>query len=114
MKTFKPYLSLSKTIDNYVLSVVLSVPKEYSVEKIEQQEIDTGEKQYWGVIITVSDKTQLVNGPDVQVLSTSANIDLDKSETYQTIRCVVQPRTTEDGYGPSEDESGDIDFEDGN
>lgn len=113
MKTFKPYLLLSKTIDSYVLSVVLSVPKEFSIEKIEQQEINTGTKQYWGVIITVSDKTQLVNGPDVQILSTFETIDLNKSETYETIRCVVQPRTLDDGYGPSQDEDGDIDFGDG-
>jgi hypothetical protein len=113
MKTFKPYLALSKTIDNYVLSVVLSVPKEFSIEKIEQQEIDIDGNKYWGVIITVSDLTQVMNGPDLPILSTSANIDLDKAETYQTIKCVVQPRNV-DGYGPAQDENGDIDFEDGN
>ena len=113
MKTFKPYLALSKTIDNYVLSVVLSIPKEYSIEKIEQQEIDISGDKYWGVIITVSDLTQLMNGPDLQILSTSANIGLNKSVTYQTIKCVVQPRIASDGYGPAQDEESEIDFGDG-
>ena len=113
METFKPYLSIEKTSENYLLTAVLSVPAKHTIEKIVQQEIDISGTKYWGVVITVSEKTSLMNGPELPILSTQAAIDLNKAETYQTIKCVVEPIGSGDGYGPSQFKDTDIDFADG-
>ena len=112
MKSYKPYLSLSKTAENYVLDVVLSAGKLQTVESIVQQEVVKGGKAYWGVILTLSTKTQLVNGPEAPILSTSEYIPLERSNQYKTIKCIVQQKPDKGEMGPPQDEESDIDFGD--
>ncbi|MGQ8335214.1 hypothetical protein ACUNWD_01605 [Sunxiuqinia sp. A32] len=112
MKVFKPYLSLSKTIESYLLEVVLAVSKNYSIEKIEQQEIEVADALYWGVIISVSTRTQLVNGPELPVLSSVVAIDLDKSETYSKIKCIVEQILPEGDLGHAQNAESDLNFDD--
>ncbi len=110
MKIHKPYLSLSKTTESYLLEVVLLTTKSNCITSIVQQEVGGS----WGVIITVSDKIQIVNGPEYPVISTTVSIDLDKSETYQKIKCAVQQEVAEGEFGPAQPQESDIDFSDGN
>ena len=112
MKIYKPYLSLSKTAKNYELDVVLSSRNDQTIASIEQQEVKKGDKAYWGVIITFSTETQIVNGPEKPIFSTVAKIDLDKSIRYKTIKCIVRQKV-EEGCAPARDEESDIDFNDG-
>ncbi|MGQ7868534.1 hypothetical protein [Sunxiuqinia sp. sy24] len=110
MKSYKPYLSLSKTTENYVLDVVLTAAKKQTITSITQQEVNKGDKTYWGVIITVSTTTQLMNGPENPIFSTSASISLEKANEYQTIKCLVRQKMQESELGPPKDEESDIDF----
>lgn len=113
MKNYKPYLSLSKTTNNYELGVVLSASKNQTVTSIEQQEIVKNEQTYWGVILTVSTQTQLVNGPDTPIFSSVVRIPLEKGEAYKTIKCIARQKMEDDEMGPPQDEDSDIDFGDG-
>jgi hypothetical protein len=113
MKMYKPYLSLSKTTKNYELDVVLSSGKDQTITNIKQEEVKKNEKAYWGVIITLTAETQIVNGPENPIFSTTAKIGLDKSEAYKTIKCIVQQKVEEGECGPAADEETDIDFGDG-
>ena len=113
MKMYKPYLSLSKTAENYELDIVLSCRKDQTVYCIKQEEVKTGEKVYWGVIIMVSTDTQLVNGPENPVFSTTARIPHERSERYKTIKCIVHQDVEMGEYGPAKDQDSDIDFDDG-
>jgi hypothetical protein len=110
---YKPYLSLSKTTKNYELDVVLSSRNDHTITNIRQEEVKKNEKAYWGVIITLTAETQIVNGPETPIFSTTAKIDLNKSETYKTIKCIVQQKVEEAECGPAEDEESDVDFDDG-
>lgn len=113
MKNYKPYLSLSKTTENYVLDVVLAASKLQTVESIVQQEVVKDGKTFWGVIITLSTKTQLANGPEVPIFSTSEDIPLEISDQYKTIKCIVRQKVEKRKMGPPADEESDIDFGDG-
>ena len=112
MKSYKPYLSLSKTAEDYVLDVVLTTGKTQTIASITQEEIQKGGKAYWGVIITVSTTTQLMNGPENPIFSTSASILQEKANEYQTIKCLVRQKMQEGELGPPKDEESDIDFKD--
>lgn len=113
MKSYKPYLSLSKTTKNYELGVVLSASKNQTVTSIEQQEIVKNEQAYWGVILTLSAQTQLVNGPDTPIFSSLVRIPLEKGEDYKTIKCIARQQMEDGEMGPPLDEDSDIDFSDG-
>lgn len=113
MELHKPYLSLTKTTQGYLLEIVLQTTKNNCITRIVQQEIEQGGKKYWGVIITVSDQIQLVNGPDEPIISTSVVIDLDKSATYKTIKCVVEQKSATGTYAPAEPKDTHVDFSDG-
>ncbi len=114
MKSYKPYLSLSKASSHYELGVVLNCSQDQTIASIEQQEISTETKKYWGVVVTLSTGTQLMNGPENPIFSSTVPIALDKSKSYKTIKCVVQQKVKEGEYGPAQDEETDIDFGDGN
>lgn len=114
MKTYKPYLSLSKKSNRYELEVIVSGLKNQTITAIQQEEIIKNNHSYWGVILTLSDATQLVNGPENPVYSTVVDIALDKSASYQKILCCTQIATSEGMYGPAEGGSTPIDFGDGN
>lgn len=113
MKTYKPYLSLSKNATKYELEVIVAALKNQTITGIHQEEIIKDNISYWGVIITLSDQTQLVNGPENPVFSTTVGITLDKSESYQKILCRTQIATTGGTFGPSDGGSTPIDFGDG-
>lgn len=114
MKSFKPYLSLAKTTVDFTLDVVLSGNKDQTITSIEQQEVKKNEQAYWGVIITLSSETQVVNGPDRPIFSTTVGIPLEKADKYKTIKCIVQQKMQEERLGPPADEETEIDFQDGN
>jgi hypothetical protein len=113
MKSYKPYLSLSKSVENYVLDVVFSASKLQTIASIQQQEIVVEGKAYWGVIITLSTTSQIVNGPDVPIFSTTADISFDKAGEYKTIKCVVRQVVPDGEVGPARDKETDVDFIDG-
>ena len=113
MKIYKPYLSLSKTTESYVLDIVLSTSKEQTITSITQEEVTEGTKTFWGVIITLSTETQLANGPENPIFSTTVKVDLNKSKTYKTIRCIVHQTVESGKYKSAKDEESDVDFIDG-
>jgi hypothetical protein len=113
MKTYKPYLSLSKNATNYELEVIVTTLKNQTITSIHQEEIKKDDISYWGVIITISGQTQLVNAPENPVFSSTVGISLDKSESYQKILCCTQIVTPEGTFGPAEGGSTSVDFEDG-
>lgn len=113
MKTYKPYLSLSKSSTKYELGVVVTALKNQTIASIHQEEIIKDNNTCWGVIITFSDATQLVNGPESPIFSTTVDIALEKSASYKKILCFTRISSSEGIYGPSEGEETSIDFEDG-
>ena len=112
MKSYKPYLSLTKTIENYILDIVLSASKSQTIVSIKQQEVEKDGKKYWGVIITLSTTTQLVNGPEIPIFSTTVDVPLVTSQKYKTIKCIVEQAVSKGKMGPPTDEESDIDFGD--
>lgn len=112
MKTYKPYLSLSKNSARYELGVIVTAVKDQTIMGIRQEEVRNGNDSCWGVIITLSDVTQLVNGPENPIFSTTVDIALDKSAKYKKILCSTEISVSEGKYGPAEGEDTSIDFED--
>jgi len=113
MKTYKPYLALTKgSSGNYTLDVVFQSPRTQNIVSIEQQEITQSGKTYWGVVISVSSDIQLMCGPELNVLYTSVTLDASVG-SYKTIKCIVQ-QTKSGEYGGDEPEETDIDVLDGN
>ncbi|HET6555692.1 MAG TPA: hypothetical protein VFG54_00165 [Prolixibacteraceae bacterium] len=113
MKTYKPYLSLGKNSTKYELGVIVAALKNQTITSIHQEEIKKGDHSYWGVIITLSDATQLVNGPENPVFSTTIEIALERSASYQKILCCTQISTSAGKFGPSEGDDTEIGFGDG-
>lgn len=113
MKTYKPYLSLSKNSTKYDLGVIVMALKNQTIIGIVQEEIIKNNQSFWGVIITLSDATQLVNGPESPVFSTTVDIALEKSASYQKILCCTRIATSEGKFGPGEGEDTEIGFGDG-
>ncbi|MFA5329677.1 MAG: hypothetical protein WC384_17920 [Prolixibacteraceae bacterium] len=112
MKTYKPYLSLGKNTGKYELAVIVSALTNQTISRIVQQELPDGKDSYWGVIITLSDAIQLVNGPENPIFSTTVNIELDKA-VYKKIICSTEISVSEGKFGPSAGDSTTIDFGDG-
>lgn len=113
MKTYKPYLSLTKKSTKFELGVIVTALKNQTITAIRQEEIIKNNIAYWGVILTLSDATQLVNGPETPVFSATVDIALEKSASYQKILCCTQISTSEGKYGPAEGDDTEIGFEDG-
>ena len=112
MKTYKPYLALTKgSSGNYTLDVVFQCPRTQNIVSIEQQEITQGGKTYWGVVISVSSDIQLICGPELNVVFTSVAIESGAS-SYKTIKCIVQ-QTKAGEYDGVDPEETDIDLDDG-
>lgn len=114
MKTYKPYLSLSKKTSKYELGVIVSAVKDQTITSIRQEEIKKGNNSYWGVTFTLSDAVQLVNGPENPIFSTAVDVELDKSAKYKKILCVTEISVSDGKYGPSAGDDSTIDFDDGN
>ncbi|MBW8323641.1 MAG: hypothetical protein K0M50_02640 [Prolixibacteraceae bacterium] len=112
MKTYKPYLSLGKSTKKYELGVIVSATKNQTITSIRQEEVKMGNDSCWGVIITLSDTTQLVNGPENPIFSTTVNVALDKSAKYKKILCCTEISVSEGKFGPAAGEDTSIDFED--
>ena len=96
----------------YELGVIVSAAKNQTITAIRQEEVKSGNDSCWGVILTLSDATQLVNGPENPVFSATIAIPLDKSEGYKKIKCCTQISVSEGKYGPAEGEDSSIDFGD--
>src|SRR5665648_13207 len=100
MKTYKPYLSLSKTTKKYELGVIVTAAKDQTITSIRQGEVKSGSDSYWGVTITLSDSTQLVNGPENPIFSATVDIALDKSASYKKIICSTEISFPDGTYVP--------------
>jgi len=114
MKTYKPYLSLSKNAGSYLLEAIVTAVKDQTITSIRQEEVKNGNEKYWGVIITLSDATQLVNGPENPIFSANVEIALDKSANYKKIICRTEISVSIGKDGPAEGGSSSIDFSDTN
>jgi hypothetical protein len=112
MKTFKPYLSLTKNTSKYELGVIVSAVKDQTIIGIRQEEVKRGNDSCWGVIITLSDTIQLVNGPENPIFSATINIALDKSVKYKKILCITEISVSDGKYGPPAGNDTAIDFGD--
>ena len=113
MKTYKPYLSLSKNAGKYELGAIVTTGKNQTITSIRQEEIKSGNDKYWGVIITLSDATQLVNGPESPVFSATVDIALNKSASYKKIMCSTEISVSGGKLGPAAGDNTSIDFDDG-
>ena len=113
MKTYKPYLSLTKNTSKYELGVIVTAVKDQTIIGIRQEEVKKGKDSCWGVIITLSDVTQLVNGPENPIFSTTVDIALDKSMKYKKIMCSTVISVSDGKYGPASGDDTSIDFDDG-
>lgn len=112
MKTYKPYLSLIKTTTKYELGVIVSAAKNQTIVGIRQEEVINGIDSRWGVIITLSDTTQMVNGPENPIFSATVDISLDTSLKYKKIVCSTVISVTDGQYGPASGDETSIDFGD--
>ena len=114
MKTYKPYLSLSKKNEKYELAVIVNAAKDQTITGIRQEEVKSGNDKYWGVIITLSDATQLINGPENPIFSSIVEISLDKSASYKKIMCSTEIPVSDGRFGPAAGDNTTIDFGDTN
>ncbi|MDO9615487.1 MAG: hypothetical protein Q7J86_13305 [Bacteroidota bacterium] len=112
MKTYKPYLSLTKNTSKYELGVIVTAVKDQTITGIRQEEVKKGKDTCWGVIITLSDTIQLVNGPENPVFSATVDIELDKSLKYKKISCSTEISVSNGKYGLPAGDDTSIDFED--
>ena len=112
MKTNKPYLSLSKKNEKYELSVIVTAVKDQTIASIRQEEVKKGNDKYWGIIITLSDATQLINGPENPIFSSIVEISLDKSASYKKIMCSTEISVSDGKYGPAAGGNTSVDFGD--
>lgn len=112
MKTYKPYLSLSKKASKFQMGVIVTAQRAQTITNIRQEEVKTSSESYWGVIVTLSDSTQLVNGPENPVFSAMVDIALDKSESYKKIVCSTEISLTDGELGTSTGDNTTIDFGD--
>jgi hypothetical protein len=112
MKSYKPYLSLSKNDKNYKLEVVILAGKDQTITNIRQDEVKKGNELYWGVILTLSDAVRLVNGSDNPVFSATIDIATDKSVNYKKILCCAEVSFSDGNYGPPASEDTAVDFDD--
>ncbi|MDP2336307.1 MAG: hypothetical protein Q8N05_07630 [Bacteroidota bacterium] len=112
MKTYKPYLSLTNNSEKYELGVIVTAVKDQTISSIRQEEVKKGNDSYWGVIITLSDATQLVNGPENPIFSANVEIALDKSTNYKKIQCRTEISLSDGRFGPAEGGNTSIDFGD--
>ena len=113
MKPNKPYLSLSKKTTKYELEVIVASLKDQTITGIRQEEVICGNDTCWGVVITLSDATQLVNGPENPIYSATVDIALDKSVSYKRILVSTQISLSDGKLGPAAGEDSSINFEDG-
>ena len=114
MKPNKPYLSLSKKTSKYELGVILAAVKDQTIVSIRQEEVKIGNDSYWGVIITLSDVIQLVNGPENPIFSATIDIALDRSASYKKILCSTVISLSDGKLGPAAGDDTTIDFDDEN
>lgn len=114
MKTYKPYLSLSKNAGSYLLEAIVKAVKDQTITSIRQEEVKSGNDKCWGVIITLSDATQLVNGPENPFFAANVEIALGKSVNYKKIICRTEISVSDGRYGPAEGDNTTIDFGDTN
>lgn len=112
MKTYRPYLSLSKNPANYQLGVIINAVKDQTIVHIRQEEVKKGNNTYWGVIVTLSNSAQLMNGPENPIFSVAVDIALDKSESYQTIMCSTEISVPKGKLGPAAGDNTTIGFGD--
>ena len=112
MKTYKPYLSLTKVTGKYELCAIVTASKGQTITGIRQEEVKSSGQPYWGVIITLSDSTELVNGPENPIFSTTVDIMLDKSVNYEKILCSTEIVLADGKYGPPAGEPTPINFDD--
>lgn len=112
MKTYKPYLSLTKATGKFELCAIVTASKGQTITGIRQEEVKASGQPYWGVIITLSDSTQLVNGPENPIFSTTVNIGLDKSKSYEKILCSTEISFSDGTYGPPASDPTPINFND--
>lgn len=113
MKPNKPYLSLSKKTNKYELEVIVCAVKDQTITGIRQEKVIIGNDACWGVILTISDSTQLVNGPENPIYSATVDIGLDKS-IYKRIVVSTQISFSDGKFGPPTGDNSSIDFEDVN
>ncbi len=112
MKKFKPYLCLSKKDDSYELSFAVCCKSDQTIESIVQHKVEYNKKDYWGVIVTLSNQTQLVNSPQNPIYSSVVKIDPKNSLDFSTIKCIVMQSSIDDLLQPTQTEASDIDFSD--
>lgn len=112
MKTYKPYLSLTKTTSKYELGVIVTAVKNQTITGIRQEEVKSGKNSCWGVIITLSDTIQLVNGPEYPIFSATVDIALDKSLKYKKIICSTEISFPDGKCGHPENSDTSVDFDD--
>lgn len=113
MKAYKPYVNLTQEEEQFKLGVVFAATKDQTIASIRQEQVMKDDKPCWGVIISISSATQIVNGPDIPVFSTDIDIALDKSLDYSKIVCFTEIITPDGRFGPQQGESTSIDFGDG-
>lgn len=116
MKTYKPYLSLTKgSSGDYTLDAVFLSPKSQNIISIEQKELTQSGKTYWGVVISVSSDIQIICGPESNVLFTTVPVAGHIASTYKTTKCRVQviQSLTGTSLGDAEADDTDVDFDDG-
>lgn len=116
MKTYKPYLALTKRATDYLLEVVFQTTKDQNIVGVSQEEISKNGKTYWGVVIRLSSDIQLMCGPEENVISASVSIADVVAQQYKTIKCIVtsvRPIKDDLDFGGVKEEETDIDVTDG-
>lgn len=112
MKPFKPFINLtkSKSTSVYTLNAVVSLPKDYAICGIEQNEIETNGKKVWAVTASVT-----TNGSvETDIVEFAVPLNQNPTMEINTVSMVIVNSSSLNSSvsSPAEENRTDVDYDD--
>lgn len=112
MKQFKPFVNLtkSKSTGIYTLNSVVSLPKDYAVNSIDQELIEKNGKKIWSVTASVT-----TNGSvETDIIEFSVPLDQGPTEEIKTVGMVMVDSSPmiSSTANPAEENRTDVNYDD--
>lgn len=109
MKLFKPFVNLTKSQSTgvYTLNSVVSVPKGYALNSLNQAEIEVDGKKLWAVTAGIT-----ANGStETEIAEFSVPLEQGPTDEIKTTSMVIVA-TSSSVNDPEEDNGTDVDYDD--
>ncbi|NOU58580.1 hypothetical protein [Marinifilum caeruleilacunae] len=111
MKLLKPYVNLVKSASNgvYTLNSVVSVPKGYALNSLNQGEIERDGKKLWAVTATITSNGSI----ETEIAEFSVPLDQGPTDEIKTVSMVMVNNSMMSGpSNPEQDNHTDVDYDD--